>query len=102
MRQRMSQKVEMAAEASVPARSQPNYRIELVLGLLVLTGLLVFLYADVVAHMAQDWYNDPDYSHGFLIPVLPPPLQPHFPPTPRVNHHPEFIITYISVTCILY
>ena len=30
------------------------------------------------------------------------PLQPHFPPTPRENHHPEFVITYISVTCILY
>ena len=32
-------------------------------------GLLV-LYWDVVYQLSLDWYRDPDYSHGFLIPFF--------------------------------
>lgn len=38
--------------------------------LLLLAGLLVALYWDVVASMAGVWWDDPAYSHGLLIPPL--------------------------------
>jgi exosortase len=36
----------------------------------LILGLFAALYADIIRHMALDWYNDPDYSHGFLVPLL--------------------------------
>ncbi len=36
----------------------------------VLTVLLGLLYHDILFRMATQWYDDPDYSHGFLIPFL--------------------------------
>ena len=35
-----------------------------------LAGAFVYLYASVLPNLVADWGNDPDYSHGFLIPVL--------------------------------
>jgi exosortase len=35
-----------------------------------LAGALGYLYASVLPDLVTDWENDPDYSHGFLIPVL--------------------------------
>ncbi len=36
-------------------------------------GLLLFLivlYAKIVPDMVMDWYNDENYSHGFLVPLI--------------------------------
>jgi exosortase/archaeosortase family protein len=30
----------------------------------------VWLFHDVIAHLASDWSSDPNYSHGFLIPPV--------------------------------
>ena len=35
-----------------------------------LTGAFGYLYASVLPALVADWGNDPDYSHGFLIPLL--------------------------------
>ena len=35
-----------------------------------LIGVLMVLYWQVVYALGMDWYNDPDYSHGFLVPFL--------------------------------
>lgn len=40
-----------------------------VLGAIPLFGLLL-LYKDVLYHLGVDWYQNPDYSHGFLVPFL--------------------------------
>ncbi len=41
------------------------------LGAIVLIGVLVlFLYKGVLLALGGDWYIDPDYSHGFLVPFL--------------------------------
>ena len=32
--------------------------------------LLAVLYAPVVPSMVGDWYHDPNYSHGFLVPLI--------------------------------
>jgi exosortase len=36
----------------------------------LLLPLLAATYATIVAGMAQDWHLDPNYSHGFLVPVI--------------------------------
>lgn len=36
----------------------------------VLIGLLVLLYASVLEGLVSQWWSDPDYSHGFLVPVF--------------------------------
>ncbi len=39
-------------------------------GGMLLFGLLLLLYWEVFWALGGDWYNDPDYSHGFLVPFL--------------------------------
>jgi len=41
-----------------------------VLTIVGLAGLLALLYHHILQDMAGDWYNDPDYSHGFLVPII--------------------------------
>lgn len=38
--------------------------------LVACAGLIGWLYADVLAGMASEWYQNPNYSHGFLVPVV--------------------------------
>ena len=35
-----------------------------------LTAVIGLVYAPVLAELVHDWINDPNYSHGFLIPVV--------------------------------
>ena len=35
-----------------------------------IAGLLLALYHHILQGLAADWYNDPDYSHGFLVPFI--------------------------------
>jgi exosortase len=37
---------------------------------LLLTAVLLYLYTPVLKLLVWQWYNDADYSHGFLVPVL--------------------------------
>lgn len=37
---------------------------------LLLVAVLIALYASVLKHLVGQWYNDADYSHGFLVPLL--------------------------------
>jgi exosortase len=36
----------------------------------LIAGLLAFLYAAVLQGLVLQWWSDPDYGHGFFIPVL--------------------------------
>lgn len=38
--------------------------------ILVLLGVLGWLYASVLGHLAAQWWHDPNYSHGFFVPVF--------------------------------
>jgi len=33
-------------------------------------GLLILIYFQVVAKLVSDWWNIPDFSHGFLVPIF--------------------------------
>jgi len=43
---------------------------ELILWPGILVGLTVILYAPVLKNLVADWWNNPDYGHGFLVPVF--------------------------------
>ena len=36
----------------------------------VLSALVLLLYASVLKHLVLQWWSDPDYGHGFLVPLF--------------------------------
>lgn len=37
---------------------------------MVLAACLLMIYAPVLSQLAHQWWNEPDYSHGFLVPLF--------------------------------
>jgi exosortase len=37
---------------------------------LLIAGLVAVLYAPVLGQMVMQWWQDPDYSHGFVVPLF--------------------------------
>jgi exosortase len=37
---------------------------------LVIAGLVAALYGPVLTHLVSDWWQNPDYSHGFVVPLF--------------------------------
>ena len=52
--------------------SDMNLKIEkhLVIQSLILAAVFVFVYSHAIATLVSDWSNDPNFSHGFLIPFV--------------------------------
>jgi exosortase len=61
----------LSQAAMLPERSplpvtQPGLRWQATL----LTLLLVWLYSSILFHLAKQWSNDPNFSHGFFVPAF--------------------------------
>ena len=59
---------ETGAARVLPEKTTTNWYV--VLAVSALTGLLGLLYHHILLKMGIQWNDDPDYSHGFLVPVL--------------------------------
>jgi exosortase len=58
----MSTVAQAAARAELSEGSVPKA--------LLIAGLVGALYGPVLVHMVIQWWQDPDYSHGFVIPIF--------------------------------
>jgi exosortase len=56
----------LTEDAMTLAEGLRNYRIQLAL----LLPLFVLMYYNIVPMMVSQWYDDPNYSHGFIVPVI--------------------------------
>lgn len=60
----------MTAAVSAPEGAQPGRGPLEWAGLVAVAGLLAWIYLPVLASMVQNWWRDPNYSHGFLVPLV--------------------------------
>jgi len=66
----MSQVLEGTA---VQTAKEPQLQIRRTLPiwqLAVFIAIIAFLYHEILAKLVSDWWNDPDFSHGFLVPLF--------------------------------
>jgi len=59
---------ETGAAHVLPEKTTTNWYV--VLAVSTLAGLVGLLYHHILLKMGIQWNDDPDYSHGFLVPVL--------------------------------
>jgi exosortase len=49
---------------------EPYWRRPVVWRIAVLTALLAWLYLPVLTRLSQQWWSDPNFSHGFFVPLF--------------------------------
>lgn len=59
---------EIASAEALSTRGVTNWHTAVIVGVLV--TLLGGLYHEILIKLATQWNDNPDYSHGFLVPVL--------------------------------
>ncbi len=63
----MTQSVQIS---TAPKRFWSTQKVNLAWRALLLGVLLALLYYRVLAKLVSDWWNIPDFSHGFLVPIF--------------------------------
>src|ERR1035441_1668378 len=59
-----------AQTRTFPAGSWGNPTTQLALGLTAICLLIVAVYYQVLVKLVTDWWQIPDFSHGFLVPLF--------------------------------
>ncbi|MGE3541768.1 MAG: exosortase A [Candidatus Tectimicrobiota bacterium] len=62
--------VTLSEQTAEPWQTQLKQHSWSIIQGLLLAGAFGYLYASVIPGLVADWDRDPDYSHGFLIPLL--------------------------------
>jgi exosortase len=62
--------MERSVAATIAAPTTVEKRIHWGIWAGVLIALIVVLYGPILAHLVENWWSNPDYSHGFLVPVF--------------------------------
>lgn len=60
----------MQTTALAPVESSVRFPVSRVLELSAIIGLVALIYARTVAGLADDWWNEPSFSQGMLLPPL--------------------------------
>lgn len=60
----MQTEPETAPAAPTPIRAAPSWQIA------VLSILCIWLYGRTIAHLIGQWWHDPNFSHGFFVPLF--------------------------------
>ncbi len=60
----------LAQTASLPERPQQPARQRGWWWAALLISLLAWLYSSILFHLAKQWVNDPNFSHGFFVPAF--------------------------------
>ena len=56
--------------SSIPAAEGFRFDRELLIQSVLLAVCVVFLYAGILARLVGNWAQDPNYSHGFFVPLF--------------------------------
>ena len=62
--------MEQSATATVTAARVEEKRIHWGVWTAALVGLLLVLYGPILKHLVGNWWTNPNYGHGFLVPVF--------------------------------
>ena len=63
----MAQETQTAAMPKVPGSLR---NLQFASGVVLIVALTLLVYGSVLAKLVTDWWEIPDFSHGFLVPIF--------------------------------
>lgn len=66
----MSQVLQSEPLAETVSTTASNAAPPKVWQIAIIAGLLLWLYAPTLSHLVGQWWNDPNFSHGFFVPLF--------------------------------
>jgi exosortase len=90
--------------AAVDAEASASNRGSWILKAVIILAFLTYLYLTIVPHLVMQWWDDPNFSHGFFVPLFSAYLvwkqRKHFATIPLKPSWTGLLIVFFSL-CIL-